>query len=217
MLKDHWITDSGECIFCDGDAGIDVPCHQMIVQQTALSKMLDVLEEQVDSDPLCRIVVNAATDSYGDVDVIDPCGFRTLINDETDAAYSAGEISEECYDDWSGVIQRKYFKDDSDLVDVAFYAESVVHDTREWAVLKWDWIWLSFDSIAIRRANSETLKRLVDGLDTIAWEELGSLKSGYRSFEWFLQVMLPRQQSTGRIARKYLGNVGSVRDRMLPV
>ena len=165
---EYWIDENGSAIYCDGDAGVDVPNHEMIVKSRCISLAVHQLTESNDT-LVARLL--GCIEHLTEDDCIDTVAIREAILCEADVI--AQEIDDEdLYDDpfeWMrkrcGISNRWEWQ--------CAWGDHI--DERSHAKKYWGWIRVAHTHIEMADTKRSTIRRLKDGLYEAFGEECESL------------------------------------------
>lgn len=148
-----WITDSGDLIFADGDAG--ELNHEAVVFDHVVQALANRL--MLCDAPFCDLgaMLQTDIDRQGGTE---PVGFRTLVNDWGDAEARNGHP--ELYDDpHEEVRQAAEFTNEqwSILTDDNY-------DCRLWAIKELGWIRMARTDVECWSLTRKNLKLIADGI-----------------------------------------------------
>ena len=181
---EYWITDHGRTIYCDGDAGIDVPTHEMVVEEHAWHKLCDLIESNCQHEGAKQLFSSVAA-QFEDAPVYEA---RFALNNEADAMHRAGQLTDDEVDSWSTLVMENTEGVTAELVHAATQNMAQGIDLREYAVENWDWIWFASNNATIHRLTGEACGRLLEGLHEIYPEKS---ESEIADIEIFLETMVP--------------------------
>ena len=172
-MSEYWCDDAGEVMFCDGDAEVNAPNHNQIVQITAAAHVEQSLlrHRLAGTSTAFMRAVEAAIDAVG----VDPgVGgglwdrdlFVEVLNTRLDEAHRAGLVSDAVVDDPYEHLREVLSSDDEDpdLVKMLTYdpSNSSSFDPRDFAIDRWNWIRIADCVSQLRRLTPGTLKRLAN-------------------------------------------------------
>ena len=208
---EYWIDDGGTVIFCDGDTGVDVPNHEMVVVQQAwvlFTAAIDACENKAAMLLVSTAMRLSGADDEGELpDVI---AFRTALNDESDKMGQAGQLTEDQTDDvfsWLNSlidIEEWVFAAATNGMDCNF-------DLRAWATAKWAWIRVAGNNVVIPTITKEVCNRLADGLAEIC--ETEGLKD-FEEYAWNIEAVKPSASVMG-ISGALVGDHKTLRHQMV--
>lgn len=174
---EFWITPDG-VIYCDGDAGVDVPNHEAVVRQQCLSNLIDAMETSGNS----QIVSLASEVQMALEDVVDLPMLREQLNLWVDNAYSEGQIDEKAADDIYDFIRAR--------VDMPYWEFETAlgmndHiDERNNAIKLWGWHRVQHNNLTVAKLTRKLLSELADGLHECFGEDVYSMKFNIETVEY---------------------------------
>ena len=178
LLPGEWWLIDGQAVFADGDVG--ELNHDGHVWQHLLSEFAD----ELDAIPELAWLRGQVRD-WVNTDGGDPAYLRTIINDLSDGAFKAGEITQEQYDAPNAWIQA--LLDWSDIKWSILTADDTTVRAREWAIETLGWVRVHGNACELWQLSQRALKDLADGLWDAHQEEAADAL-------YFLEVHHPRRQ-----------------------
>jgi hypothetical protein len=154
LSGEYWLTDSG-VIYADGDAGFDVPNHEMVVVAYAMGEVVDVLEQSEKFYEVAHIM-----SSHMEEGVVDVIGARTDLLNWADMANKEGILTNDEVDDIEATIIKQAGIDPK-LLSVAFGS---VDDAREYGLFNLGWARVAGNSVQVVGLTRSKLIALARGL-----------------------------------------------------
>lgn len=156
---EYWITGEGDPIFCDGDAGFDVPNHAMVVVKHCAQNLVAKLEALEDNELAERI---ATTIESWIEDVVDCVAIRTQINDEIDQWVDEGIATHDQAQDIFGTIREMIGAEYGSLEDQEIDAALGQHDDPREIGVRWGWVRANGANLQTAKLNRHTCGMMVD-------------------------------------------------------
>lgn len=181
---EYWITEDS-VIYCDGDASVDVPNHEMVAMIHAAQLVID--EAESSSSESIGLLFDGLNE-HG-LEAIDGT-LAQYFNDRTDDLFKCGLISQQQYDDWFEWIVSD-LGIGRDLLTVATGCSRGTPndvDARKFAIAQWNWIWFAKDYATCRQIDQKTSERLYDALFEI-YE--GRSDADIRQTELVIETLFP--------------------------
>lgn len=150
---EYWITSDGDHIYCDGDAGVEVPNHAMVVVSHCAGLLIDALEEEGSELSDCVVAVIRRHLE----DVVDCVALRTEINDSIDDWVDAGYLTPDEADDIFEALAKRA-KIDYEYITTAIGQ----HDDPREIGLKLGWIRVINYEFSIQKFDRDTAERILD-------------------------------------------------------
>lgn len=153
---EYWIDDSGTEIYCDGDAGVDVPNHAMVIATECAHRVRDALHKA--SNRFCEAIADIIEANLVD-SVIDCTKIRCEINDLCDG--KDWDVEPEALDDTYTYI-RKITGFSEEITRAAFgdYHDGNF-DPRELG-LSWGWIRVIGNNFQVKELNRTICHRMAN-------------------------------------------------------
>lgn len=156
-MSEFWLTPDG-AIYCDGDAGVDVPNHEAVVRQRCLCEALGAMEQ---SDNEAVQAISHKLSLLAEDDIIDGPMVSETLNNFIDDLNRDGVLSNEEVDDIYSFI-REHVDVEEWILDVAFGTDS--YDVRAYAIDRWGWHRVVDRIIQTNSVTPSSLKDIADGL-----------------------------------------------------
>lgn len=156
---EYWITKQGDVIYCDGDAGIDVPNHEMIVKAECLEIAIASLE--MANDWRINHLIDAIRPLVEE-GCIDTPMLRQAIFVTADSLNREGALSDDEVDDFLEWMRKRAGISEGWEWKCA-WTDSI--DERKHAIDNWKWIRVAHRSVQLPNLRPATLRRLEEGLE----------------------------------------------------
>lgn len=199
---EYWIDGDNNYTFCDGDQGIDVPNHEMVVVNTALQKLIDIFDSI--EDPLLEQISNIAT-KLGEDEILDTCMLRTEINDAIDDWCNAKIVTaDEANDIHEAVLNRVRKQHSTEQLLSMKYDELCAMvlghydgDPRQFAVDNWNWIRVIHNNFDVRSITPTTVSRMEEFVESDEGTDISSrvIRNNHHynqdPHEWSIETLRP--------------------------
>lgn len=176
-MSEYWITDSG-IVYCDGDAGIDVPNHTCVVVSECCRMLCDAMEYS--DEPAVNELASHIRQVLDDCDcyIVDQGVLSETITNEADELQRRGLLSDEDVDDIFDFI-GKNVELEQWIVDIGLGSGS--YDERAFAIEKWGWMRLvctrqdvtvqmhQLTPDNLKRAYSDMYQEVGERVDKMLW------------------------------------------------
>jgi len=153
-MCEYWIDEEGQTTYCDGDAGVDIRNHSMVVvdhcRQIAISKL-----ELANDDGLADMVIAAISQHSAIFDIV---AFRCSVNDELDNLINEEIITAKEADNIWDTISDKYHIERW-VIDIITGSHP---DPRVIGIMKFNWIRVADNNFEAKSLNKHTLSRIQD-------------------------------------------------------
>lgn len=149
---EYWITDT-DIIFCDGDSGVDVPNHAMVVVHHCAEILMDALIQE--GSQLASAVAATMAKVIADDSVIDCVALRCAINDEMDSWCENGLCASDC--DIFDII--------ADLTGLGRVIVSTAmghHDDPRELGLDWGWVRVIQNEFCVAKLTRAVADKILD-------------------------------------------------------
>lgn len=214
---EYWIDQYGDYTFCDGDAGIDIPNHEMVVVQECFTKLIDIWASH--DDTLLECLVELAQPFIeSEHGFTDTCLFRTSINDSIDNWLAENIITQAESDDIYGTIldrlQMRYTI--AELLSMNY--DEVLHiaighfdgDPRQFAVDNWNWIRVIHKNFDVKAITPDTCRRMELFVESDEGQDIATrLSRRDKEFKvWNIEVQTPHTYiETKHFSYRYLRSI----------
>lgn len=144
MYGEYWIDDNGHTTFCDGNAGLEIPNHSMVVIGHCCQLAIDKL--QIVGDEFALKLIEIINQCY-DGDIIDTVMFRVTVGDieiDTDNIFD--------------LISDRYGIDRW-LIDIITGSDE---DPRVAGIMKLGWIRVIGNNFNVKSLNKRVLSHIQD-------------------------------------------------------
>lgn len=167
---EYWIDNDGNEIFCDGDSGVDVPNHSMVVVSHCAHLLIDAL---VNEGSEFSYQVASVIEGIIYEDVIDCVMLRCTISDSVDEWVEMGLLTEDRACNVYEHIRNITGIDD----EIVIIAVGKHDDPREYGI-KIGWIRVVGNNINVQKLTCGVADRIQDFVS----------EHGKKNTEWVLEV-----------------------------
>ena len=157
---EYWITPD-DVIFCDGDAGVDVPNHAMVVVLQCAVNFADRLRE-VETSKLADNIAGVIEQVIGEYQVVDCVMLRTEINDSIDRWVEEGLLTLDQSDDIYAFIRGLLGIKKGSLEDQEIDAALGQHDDPREIGVRWGWVRVAGANFYCRDLSPATCRLMAD-------------------------------------------------------
>lgn len=192
FTEEYWIDHEGNEIFCDGDAGVDVPNHSMVV----ISYCCELLQEALEAaNTAVATYVAEIIGDYSHEGVVDCVAIRCQINDEIDHWLGENLITEDQADDIiTAITEIAGVK--RIIVETAFGHND---DPREYG-LELGWIRIQGTHITIPRPTRTVEKRLREFIEEHApYEPCWNIEARFGGSRKYISISADQIHNLGKI------------------
>lgn len=200
LSGEYWLTGN-DVIFADGDAGVDVPNHEMVIVAHAMNEVIGILEQNPKFAMAAHIMEQWVEDG-----IVDVTAAREDLLIWADSANKEGILTDDEVDDIEDTIVQQT-EVDRQLLSVAFGS---FDDAREYGLHNLGWTRVAGNNIQTVGLTRNKLVSIANGLsiafDTdISDETLFDIEE-YKSHKVYWNVPFYIIESGDMMAlRNYLG------------
>ncbi len=151
---DYWITDTDDTIFCDGDAGADVPNHEMVIVTHCVQLLIDALENNRD---VFSVSLAMLLSQFQVEEVVDTVSLRCAINDSADEWVRSGALTYEESDNIYEVIEKR-----TELPPIIIHTAIGQNEDSRVLGVQLGWIRVSGNNFDIKKLTRKNCDRMYD-------------------------------------------------------
>lgn len=155
---EYWIDEDGDMTFCDGDAGVDVPNHAMVVVSHCCQLVIDALENVDQEHQAFASELTRTIEFSTDEGIVDCTMIRCSINDSIDYFVEDKLVCVEAAEDLEAFV-CKITGLDAEIVNCAFGQHS---DPRVLGTTRFNWVRVIGSNFDVAKLDRSTCKRMAD-------------------------------------------------------